>query len=734
MLDFVPKHPALMDRPSQFVFWLVTALRAIFVGSLIYLVDEIVDLGTSHFILSCAAVFATCAASWLAFTGLTSLGFVLCSLGIYSAYQVAFVILEFLPRSSPLALYSYLQHGNLIFIVAILSAMLTWMFWRVRATVSAETLVLASGCIYLLSGHRNFHLDTPKVINSMAWAMGVEHITMLVIFGVTSLALIATYLFYSTLPGRPVASETSSSSIAHNLNHSKLHRLAAIILICVITLLISKKINSHYTIVSAALTTNGVGEENTPGLSPLGFHSALGSTNQPAALVRLEGDYNTNPYSPMVYLRESALSEYNGHEMVLADPAYDRDITRTRPEEAFTGKEDAELQYRMPLLQSIFLLTEHENAFGIDYPLSFVRLKNPNKARFRSSYRAYSMVPSFDTASIMFSGVGDPRWDQATKEHYLKTTSDDRYKSLAMSLTKDIGLPVPKVRALVDYLSQNATYTLTPNHQVKPEDDQVAPFLFGDLRGYCVHFAHATVYMARAIGLPARIGTGYLTDLSQAKDGHILLRMSDRHAWAEVYVQSYGWLPFDTQPSKVESHAETTVDQKMLEELMGLVGPSEEILSEKNSRNESGLREEKIFSFPNPIYFVYLASALLLLLALLKLYLREGWRLPASGATKAYRAYISSVSLLTDIGIRRSTAETRHEFRARVSQKFGGSWLATTETITSSKYAQSPLEAADVSAVINEERQRASEISVGRRILAFLNPVSIFEIIFGRRW
>ena len=37
-----------------------------------------------------------------------------------------------------------------------------------------------------------------------------------------------------------------------------------------------------------------------------------------------------------------------------------------------------------------------------------------------------------------------------------------------------------------------------------------AAFLFGNFTGYCVHSAHASVYLWRSLGLPARIGTGYL--------------------------------------------------------------------------------------------------------------------------------------------------------------------------------------------------------------------------------
>ena len=71
--------------------------------------------------------------------------------------------------------------------------------------------------------------------------------------------------------------------------------------------------------------------------------------------------------------------------------------------------------------------------------------------------------------------------------------------------------------------------------------DPTADFLFGDRTGYCVHFAHAAVLLWRALGIPARVGTGYRTEEDDRHGSStILIRASDAHAWPELYLDGIG--------------------------------------------------------------------------------------------------------------------------------------------------------------------------------------------------
>ena len=104
---------------------------------------------------------------------------------------------------------------------------------------------------------------------------------------------------------------------------------------------------------------NGVGQNNESGESPLGFHSAIGKTNQPAALVRLEGDYRENPWAPMLYLREGSLSGFNGKEMVISSNAFDQDVPRIKPGQPYISTEQEPGENRKKVVHSVYLLTKH---------------------------------------------------------------------------------------------------------------------------------------------------------------------------------------------------------------------------------------------------------------------------------------------------------------------------------------------------------------------------------------
>ncbi|WP_175414183.1 transglutaminase-like domain-containing protein [Agrococcus sp. SGAir0287] len=72
---------------------------------------------------------------------------------------------------------------------------------------------------------------------------------------------------------------------------------------------------------------------------------------------------------------------------------------------------------------------------------------------------------------------------------------------------------------------------------------------FMDARsGYCVHYASATAILARAAGIPARVSIGFLPGTDPNADGTYTVTTNDMHAWAELWFDGYGWVPFDTTP------------------------------------------------------------------------------------------------------------------------------------------------------------------------------------------
>ena len=632
--------------------------------------------------------------------------------------------------SGSIFLYDLFADSTFLFAIGVtVFSLSSWLFLRLPGFATVEMITVIAGTIGIFSSHRNFSFDNPKLLSDIAWSLSLEPLTLLVVSGFLLSLLV---LVYSVLVARWEFLQRTSI-VAGSANRTR--RIVPVVLGLILFGFLGKGLFSYFYSQQLTRTANGVGQETSAGLSPLGFNSAMGSTNQPAAVVRLDGDYPENPFSPMLYLRENALSTLSQNELVIAGGEFDTDLHRVSPSERYNI--DPPVAYnRRKLSLSAYLLTTHNLAFAIDYPISISPIKNPNPERFKGAFQAVSLVPTFPLATLENAKVGDPSWNESTRQHYLATHADPRYAELAARIVGNKAIsPVMAAFEVAKYLSEKSIYTLKPNHSVPKGADQVAPYLFGDMRGYCVHFAHATVFMLRALGIPSRIGTGYLTDLSKAKDGHILLRMSDRHAWAEVYVDGFGWIPFDTKPTQVESHADSEMDFKLLEELMGMLG-NDEMLPKEEELHEPALERPKPFEFPvDSVPWLPVLLGVSAIFVTLKAWIRYSWLFPGSNAKKIFRAYRAVYSVFMDIGETRARGETFTEYQRRLSEQNKSEPLKKlTPLAIQTKFGEkSPVSTSALKAIIKEETAKIRELSFLQRLIAVLNPTSCLTF-FYRRW
>lgn len=66
-------------------------------------------------------------------------------------------------------------------------------------------------------------------------------------------------------------------------------------------------------------------------------------------------------------------------------------------------------------------------------------------------------------------------------------------------------------------------------------------------KGYCEQFAAAMGVLARSIGIPSRVVWGF-TPGDVDENGVITVRDTNAHAWVELWIEPYGWFPFDPTP------------------------------------------------------------------------------------------------------------------------------------------------------------------------------------------
>ncbi|NLT08424.1 MAG: transglutaminase domain-containing protein, partial [Ruminococcus sp.] len=101
-------------------------------------------------------------------------------------------------------------------------------------------------------------------------------------------------------------------------------------------------------------------------------------------------------------------------------------------------------------------------------------------------------------------------------------------------------------------MAADCKYTLSPG-KTPSNRDFVNYFLIENKKGYCIHYATSGVMLARMAGIPARYATGYIVvadDFSSENmnpDGSYTIDVQDNrsHAWAEIYLDGYGWIPFE---------------------------------------------------------------------------------------------------------------------------------------------------------------------------------------------
>jgi transglutaminase-like putative cysteine protease len=109
-------------------------------------------------------------------------------------------------------------------------------------------------------------------------------------------------------------------------------------------------------------------------------------------------------------------------------------------------------------------------------------------------------------------------------------------------------------RQALDYFhNEPFVYTLKPP---RLGDNPVEEFLFSSRQGFCEHYAAAFVILMRVAGIPARVVTGYQGGEYNPLGDFWLIRQSDAHAWAEIWLTDSGWERVDptaaVAPERVE--------------------------------------------------------------------------------------------------------------------------------------------------------------------------------------
>jgi protein-glutamine gamma-glutamyltransferase len=114
------------------------------------------------------------------------------------------------------------------------------------------------------------------------------------------------------------------------------------------------------------------------------------------------------------------------------------------------------------------------------------------------------------------------------------------------------------------------SYTLSPGLPEQETPHVIDDFWIDRREGFCEHFATAFVMVMRAMGVPARVVTGYQGAELNPVDGQYIVRNSSAHAWAEFWQPGRGWVRADPTAAVAPERVQNTPRARPL---AGLPGP-----------------------------------------------------------------------------------------------------------------------------------------------------------------
>lgn len=592
---------------------------------------------------------------------------------------------------------------------AALTALLRTLAKRTSYGAVVEIVFVATAFVITLSAHRNGMIHRPFFIGDFALVRGIDPSSILMAFGCGAVLSLAALLMV----------ENTQRRLPYHFGVLGVLCLSLLVYIRLFGLP-TPQLTDDMGLTGQEQMGGGSQRENP-------FRDGENDASDkeaPVAVVVFRDDYE--PINGSYYFRESAYSEFNGTMLDFTtrddmDQDLIKGFTNTRTE---TDVMPLALDQRTPVRMTIGMLVAHRSPFGLESPIAYENVANPNNLRFKRTYDAYSLAPNYDFNYLLGRNTGRSEWSEEVRQKYLEVPDDPRYKQLAESLIADLKPefaddPFAKAWTVKTYLDENGIYSLKNEHAYA--DDPAASFLFGDLTGYCMHFSFAATYMFRSLGIPARVGIGYSVPATNRGGGSsLLIQAVHGHAWPEIYFEDIGWVIVDPAPQQtlVDMSTDPQNDlQQMLGDMLRDDASFEDFL---DSQQTSFINVQMLL---NTVY----ALALLIVLTGYGVKFYRLWIPAHAAADKQYRiGYRAVLDKLSAIGVYRRYGESREQFAQRASVAAPSITAATAAHLRAALGNANSAENAPQWHTLRRhiDQELRASTTTGKRVLALINPFS----------
>jgi protein-glutamine gamma-glutamyltransferase len=249
-------------------------------------------------------------------------------------------------------------------------------------------------------------------------------------------------------------------------------------------------------------------------------------------------DNNVIPRNADLYWRVMVMGSNRGGQWHAVKEQYTDEDTLQLPDRAVLSKRsDSKLVGYQLIIQD-----DHGRIPALDQPLpdsqsdlqrrvgNVVRV-NKSREGLRRMHLYSQLVPNLRQ-----------QMDQALLNYYTQLPAglNPETRRLAQQLAKESGSSEEFIRHIMAYFRKGGfQYTLTPkrSHESLNKTDF---FLFNSQEGFCEDYADATVWLARAVGVPARIVIGYQGGEYHPDGKFWQIRSKDAHAWTEIWIAEKG--------------------------------------------------------------------------------------------------------------------------------------------------------------------------------------------------